>query len=139
MSDEKEIQIGNKTIGENTKLTLTVKTAIWIIGGFIALLSFLFTMFYFNMKSSNKALEGKWQKENKELKKEITGELKSFKSDIIVIVNPMNQNILELVKEQGEIKGDIKLIIEKQLGIRSISNSSNEVLSNSPAGPSLNN
>lgn len=138
MSDEKELQIGNRTIGESTKITLTVKMAIWILGGFLGILSLLFTWFYFNSKAEREQLKTDLDASKVEVRKEIREDLKTFKNDILVIVNPMNQNILEIVKEQGEIKGDIKLIIEKQLGIRTATNNRNEVLPNSanaPLGP----
>jgi len=139
MSDDKELQIGTRVIGESTKITLTVKVAIWILGGFLGLLSLLFTWFYFNSSSERAQLKKDMEASKKEVRLEIREDLKSFKNDILVIVNPMNQNILEIVKEQGEIKGDVKLIIEKQLGIRTAINNVNEVTpnrANAPLGPS---
>ena len=134
MADGNDIQVGNNVIGESTTVTFTVKTGMYIMGGFIGLLSLLFTWFYLDGRSREKAMKQEMEKFQKELKKDMG----DFEEDIKNEINPINQNILQIVREQGEIKGDIKVILNKQLGLRNTNNHPSEVMpsNNTPVSPS---
>lgn len=105
MSDE-EIKIGDKKIGMSTSVTLTVKTLFYFFGLLFAFLTTLFTWFYFNTINREE-----------ELKKDIHTSLNDFKRDMKDEIIPMRQQVFELAKGQGEIKTDIKSVINKQLDL----------------------
>lgn len=134
MPDGNDIQIGNSTVGESTKISFTVKTGLYIIGGILFLISSLFTWFYFDGRAREKAMKVENEKFRNELKKD----MKEFENEIKRDIGPLSQNILQIVKEQGEIKGDIKVILNKQLGLRNTNNHPSEVMpnNNSPISPS---
>jgi len=105
MSDP-EIHIGHKKIGMDTRVTFTVKTLFYFFGILFTLLSTLFGWFYV------KTIE----REDK-LKQSIELSLNDFKKDMKDEIIPMRQQVFELAKGQGEIKSDIKSVIDKQLNL----------------------
>ena len=112
--DGNDIKIGDKVIGESTTVTLTVKTAMFILTGFVGLLTLLFTWFYVDGRARDKQMKEDIEKFQKELKKD----MEQFEKDIEEEISPISQNIIQIIREQGEIKGDIKVILNKQLGVR---------------------
>ena len=76
MSDE-EIKIGKNTIGVNTEISLSVKTALWIISGIIALFSAVFTATYIKSQNDISSFRNEIGIKNKEFLKEIETRLDS--------------------------------------------------------------
>ena len=77
MGNDKEVKIGKKIISENSEITLSVKTAIWVIGIVIALFSSVFTYTYFDVKADVKNYKIELDKSNQELVKQININLDS--------------------------------------------------------------
>ena len=98
-TDGNDIQVGDKIIGESTSVTLTVKTAMFILTGFIGLLSLLFTWFYIDGRARDKQMKDDMEK----FQKELTKDMEQFEKDIKSDIGPLSQNILQIVREQGEI------------------------------------
>lgn len=46
----REIKVGKKTIGENTKISLSVATALWVLSGVLFIISTITTVLYINVK-----------------------------------------------------------------------------------------
>jgi len=112
---EKEVKIGENTIGESTKISLSVKTAIWLISGVIALFATLFSIAYFDIKADLKIYKAQAEKDKKEtiqaFEKKVDSKLKEFtKAD------------KDFASSMGDIKGDIKVILDRTANIRSNSN-----------------
>jgi hypothetical protein len=108
----KEAQIGNEIIGEETKISLSVKTAIWIIGGTITLFSTLFTLAYFDIKSDMKDYKEKVQVEKEEYFNKVSEKLNKE-------VERMYDKNEEMIKDIGDIKGNVKVILDRTSGMRS--------------------
>ena len=120
-----EAKIGEKVLGENTKITFTVKVALWILGGLIFLFTTAFTVGYVNVKKDIKAYKEQSDKD---------------KSDFIIAVEKKLDEKLgtfqnkdeAFIKELGDIKGDIKVILDRTSGIRPSDNTINKA--NTPPG-----
>lgn len=97
---DKEVEIGNKTIGENTKITLSIKTALWIIGGSISLFSILFTMAYFDIKSDVEDYKKKVQQVFDEK------------------LDKMSEKHETILKDMGDIKTNVGIILDRTSGVR---------------------
>lgn len=110
MSD-KEVKIGNKVIGENTKVTVTVKTLAWVIGGVITLFSTLFTLAYFDLKSELDETKSQMEAQKTAYEKEV-------KQELNVIVDQLRENDEDFLREIGEMKGDIKVILDRTNSMR---------------------
>ena len=74
---DKEIKIGKNTISEDTKINLSVKTALWIISGVIALFSVVFTATYIKSQNDIASFRNEIGSKNKEFLKEIETKLDS--------------------------------------------------------------
>jgi len=110
-----EVQIGDRIIGENTKVTVTIKTLAWAIGGVITLFSTLFTMAYFDLKSELESTKDMLQKE---------------KDKYIEVVNQkLTSRDVEYLREIGDIKGNIKVLLDRT-SIYRTGNTSNDGFNN---------
>lgn len=103
--EDNEVQIGDKKIGMTTEIKFTVKTLLYIIGILFSLLTALFTWFYFNT-----------QQREAEIKKEMSQVLKEYNMDIKTDIKALQQQIFILAQGQGEIKTDLKTVINQQVG-----------------------
>ncbi len=103
---DNEVQIGDKTIGENTKITLTVKVLAWALGGLFALISGLFSLAYFDIKSE---LENSKQK----METETTVLVEKVNSKLDELAIKFGEKDEEFLKDLGDIKGDIKVILDR--------------------------
>jgi hypothetical protein len=79
-----EALIGNSIIGENTKVTITVKTALWIIGGTIGLFISIFSWSYVSL----------------------TDQLSDMRSDT-------SKNYEMLDKKVESLNGDLKVVLDR--------------------------
>lgn len=106
MGDGNNLEIGNKIIGESTKISLTVKTAIWIICGLIALFSTIFTFAYFDVKSDVKSYKYKLEESNKEF-------IKQVEENISIKLDKERDKDEKFIEDIAKIKGDIQLILDR--------------------------
>lgn len=107
MADLDDIKIGEKKIGMNTSVTFTVKTLFYFFAVMFTFLTTLFGWFYSSTIEREKKLE-----------QGIELSLNDFKKDMKDEIIPMRQQVFELARGQGDIKADIKSVINKQLEIR---------------------
>lgn len=103
---DKEIEINGQKIGEGTKVTLTISTIGWIIGVLLFIISTLATVGYLDIKNDVKNQKTTFDTE-KQLYKE---DIKSVLEGEMKYERERREKIMEDI---GEIKGDIKVILEK--------------------------
>lgn len=108
---DKEVKIGDKIIGEETKISLSIKTALWIIGGTITVFSTLFSLAYFDIKSDVKQYKDKVDVEKTEYFNKVNDK---FNSEI----DKMRDRNEDMIKDIGDIKGNIKVILDRTSGVR---------------------
>lgn len=111
MGDGRDIQIGEKIIGESTKISLSVKTALWFIGALIALFSTIFTAAYFNVKSDVKSYKEQIDKDKRDFIKQVEENIESK-------LEKERDKDEEFIKSIEEIKGNIRLILDRTQGTR---------------------
>lgn len=128
MGDGKEIEIAGKTIGEGTKITLSVKTALWIIGIIIALFSTVFTAAYFDVKSEVKTYKEQVDKEKQEFVKQV-------EESITAKLDKQRDKDEEFIKSIEEIRGNIRLLLDRTQGTRAgvIESGTPTINSNNPS------
>ena len=112
MGDGKDIEIAGRVIGESTKISLTVKTALWLIGGMISIFSTLFTYGYLDLKSDVKTFKEQADKDKAQYFKAVDDK---FNAEI----QKMQDNYVGTVKDIEDIKGNIKVILDRTSGNRS--------------------
>ena len=117
--DNDEIKVGNSKVGLNTNVRLTVKTLIAILGLLWLGLTTIAGYAYFNLKTEIELRNDTVKKENDDLKEYIKTELK----ESLVIVN---EDIKTMIREQGDMKGDIKVLLSKTRDLHTVSTISNE-------------
>jgi len=103
---DKEIKIGKKIIGENSEITLSVKTALWIIGSTIALFSTIFTYAYFDVKADVDDYKSKLNKSNQELVKQID-------DNISIKLDKQRDRDDKFIEDIAKIRGDVQLILDR--------------------------
>jgi esterase/lipase len=108
-----EVGINGKTIGENTQISLSVKTALWIISGTIALFTTLLTLAYFDIKSEVQDYKDKVEQEKKEYLQKVEDQLNQNWDK----TRDKNE---EIQKDVDEIKGNVKVILDRTAGVRNI-------------------
>jgi uncharacterized membrane protein YgaE (UPF0421/DUF939 family) len=106
MGDGKDIEVNGKVIGESTRITLTVKTAIWIIGLVIALFGSAFTIAYFDVKSDVKTYKEKVDKEKEEF-------MNKVEESISLKLEKQRDKDEEFIKSIEEIRGNIRLLLDR--------------------------
>ncbi len=111
MGDGRDIQIGERIIGESTKISLSVKTALWFIGALIALFSTIFTAAYFNVKSDVKSYKEQIDKDKRDFIKQVEENIESK-------LEKERDKDEEFIKSIEEIKGNIRLILDRTQGTR---------------------
>ena len=112
--DNDEIQVGSSKVGLNTNVRLTVKTLIAILGLLWLGLTTIAGYAYFNLKTEIELRNETVKKENDDLKEYIKTELK----ESLVIVN---EDIKTMIREQGDMKGDIKVLLSKTRNLHTVS------------------
>jgi len=105
MSD-KEIEVNGKKYGEESQVTLKAKTLIWIIGALIAGISSLATIGYFDIKSDLKEQKEVFDIENEQY-------INDVKSQIQESLKEYREKREEIIETIGEVKGDIKVILDR--------------------------
>ena len=103
-------KIGNDIIGENTQITITVKTALWIIGIVIALFSSIFTYAYIDVKKEVESSKIKIEQSNHELLKQIDEKL-SIKFD------KQRDRDDKFIEDIAKIRGDVERLLDRTGGL----------------------
>ncbi len=111
MGDENNIEVGNRTIGESTKISLSVKTALWIIGLTITLFSTIFTAAYFNVKSDLKSYKEQSDKDKQDF-------IKQVENSIDDKLDKQRDKDDDFIKAIEDIKGNIRLLLDRTQGAR---------------------
>jgi hypothetical protein len=106
MGDGRDINIGGREIGESTKITLSVKTALWIIGAAIALFSTIFTYAYFDVKADVEIYKKKLEDSNEEF-------IKQVEENISIKLDKEQDKDERFIEDIAKIKGDIQLILDR--------------------------
>lgn len=106
MGDDKQIDIGGKVIGENTKITLSVKTSLWIVGVVFSLLSIIFTYTYFDIKSEVGDYKIKLEQSNQELIKEVNMSISNA-------LEKQRDRDVKFIEDIAKIRGDVQLILDR--------------------------
>jgi hypothetical protein len=93
---DKNIQVDGKTVGVNSTIKLSAKTALWIMGGIIGIVMTILSYSYVDLKNDVKSTQSEFiEKVNENVEK-------------------MESNIQDIRIDQATIKGDIKLILDRQ-------------------------
>lgn len=100
---DKNVEVNGKVIGANSILRLSVKTAIWIMAGIFSLVMGILTYSYFDLKAEWKASKDTDAASQKEFIEKVDKKLEKVDTDVQTIRI-----------DQATIKGDIKLILDRQ-------------------------
>jgi uncharacterized membrane protein YgaE (UPF0421/DUF939 family) len=111
MADGKEIDVNGKVIGEGTKITLSVKTALWIIGGAITLSTTIFSMMYFDVKSDVSDYKKKVDEEKQIFVKQVEESISNK-------LDKQRDKDEEFIKSIEEIRGNIRLLLDRTQNVR---------------------
>lgn len=111
--NDEEILIGDKKIGLGTVIKLNIKTLLWIVGLLYGGLSTIATVAYFNLKKEIIEQRSNILEENEQLKLHITEELKENIDLINDEIKVFNEDIKTIIRDQGDMKGDIKVLLNK--------------------------
>lgn len=111
MGDGKDLNVGGEVIGEGTKITLSVKTALWIIGGAITLCTTIFSMMYFDVKSDVSNYK-------KQIDKDKEMFVKQVEENISNKLEKQRDKDEEFIKSIEEIRGNIRLLLDRTQGTR---------------------
>jgi hypothetical protein len=128
MAEDREIEIAGKVIGENTKISLSVKTAIWIISGVVVLFSTAFSLVYFDMKAEIEKNKSQADKDKIEFFQKIEDKINQAQ-------DKNRDRSEEMQKDIDEIKGNVKVILDRTTGPRQIEGAptlNNNTPANSP-------
>ncbi len=99
MAEEDEIKIGDKSFGKNSKVTLTIGTLYKILAGAFFVLFSAAMYGYFDVQSK---LNDQDKKMDSIVNEKVDKKLNSLETDI-----------KQLIREQGDIKGDVKVILDR--------------------------
>ncbi len=103
MVKDKNIDVNGKVIGGESLIKLNVKTAVWIIGAIFSIVMTILTWSYFDLKKEVKAFEASEIEKQKEFIEKIDDKLEHVDGEVHTIRI-----------DQATIKGDIKLILDRQ-------------------------
>jgi hypothetical protein len=94
--NEKDIEIGGKVVGFSTTIKMSVKTTLWIMGVLWFALTGLYGYTFLDMKKSMKDT------------------LKEQNEWVLDELNIINDKLIETKIDVESIKGDVKLILDRQ-------------------------
>lgn len=101
---DEEVQVNGKTFSLSTlNIKFNLKTLIWILGGLYMVLGYL----YFDLRKELKNSSSILDKEKKEFVDELEEKFDDKLDDIV-------NSITEIKVDQATIKGDIKVILDRQ-------------------------
>ena len=111
---EENIEINGKLIGTGTTIKLSIKTALWIMGGIVSIVLTILIYSYFSLKS------------------EIETKETEFVKSVNEKVEKMKEDLTNIRLNEEDIKGDIKLILDRQDIDNPISNTGTQIHSYTP-------
>lgn len=127
MGGDRDIEIEGRVIGESTKLTLTVKTAIWVISILIFIFSTAFTIAYFDVKNDVKNYKEKIDKDKDDFVKKVEESINSK-------LDKQRDKDEEFIKAIEEIRGNIRLLLDRTQDLRGLNtNGVNTINNNTPS------
>lgn len=103
---DEEVIIGEKKIGLGSVIKLNVKTLIMIIGVLYGGLSTVATIGYFNLKAEIELV-------TVDTKSKMDKAEQNVESELDKTLHIVRDDIKGLIKDQGDMKGDIKVLLEK--------------------------
>lgn len=103
---DNEVRIGRRSLNENMEVRTNVKTLLWIAIGLFSALMTIFTIFYFDMRSRDKATNEKVDDVVKSVKDDVA---KTLKEELRVY----EERQLQIKDDIGDIRGDIKVILDR--------------------------
>lgn len=123
------LKIGNKEFNEDSTVTTNIKTIFWFLGIVSSVIMGLLVYFYLNLSSTIE--------ENKTLEIE---RLKKMKQEVLIEVKEVSSDTEKIEDDVWEIKGDVKLLLDRTSGNNNIivqpqvspATSSNPTTSSSP-------
>ena len=101
---DKNIEINGQTVGANTTVKLSVKTAMWIIGAIVGLVMGILTYSYFDLKQEVAAADAAAVKAQKEFVEKVDGKL-----------DELGETVHSIDKSVGKIETNIDHILGKQV------------------------
>ena len=116
-----KIKIGNREVNEDSQVVTNIKTVFWFLGIVATIIIGLTTYFYISLKSQIDDNAAKDLERAKNLKKELVIEVKDVAED--------NEQMKEDV---WEIKGDVKLLLDRTNGVYQVEPTHNPVPTHSP-------
>lgn len=122
-----EAQIGNRAIGENTEVRTNLKTVFWVASGLFVIMSFLFTVFYFDMRDKIKDTNAKMDTVIQKIQSDVDAKVKKDLDSFL-------ERQIQIKEDIGEMKGDIKVILDRTSG--SQANSGHTIFENNQTPPS---
>jgi len=103
---DEEIQIGQNKVGLSSVIKLNVKTLLLIIGILYGGLSTVATIGYFNLRAEIELVQEDTKNKMNDAKNDVEEELDES-------LHIVRDDVKRLIKEQGDLKGDIKVLLEK--------------------------
>ena len=103
-----DVEGNKKTFGESTKITLSIKTLSIVLGILLSAITTLATIGYFDIKSDQKLLK----KDYETAKSVYKDEIKTFLQEEL---RDLRDKDVRFVEDIGEIKGDIKVILDRTM------------------------
>jgi len=111
-----KIKIGNREVNEDSQVVTNIKTIFWFLGIVATVIIALTTYFYISLKGQIDDNAAKDLERAKNLKKELVIEVKDVAED--------NEQMKEDV---WEIKGDVKLLLDRTNGVYQVEPTQNPV------------
>jgi hypothetical protein len=93
---DKNIDVNGRVIGANSTLKLSVKTALWIMGALVGIMMSILTYTYVDLKN------------------DVSSSQNEFIEKVDGKIEKMDTDIQTIRIDQATIKGDIKLILDRQ-------------------------
>jgi uncharacterized membrane protein YciS (DUF1049 family) len=106
---DNEANIGGKVINEGTEVKTNVKTILFIASGLFLVLSFLFTIFYLDMKFKITTIDTKVKNVLEQVESDVEKKVEDDMRDFL-------DRQIEIKDDIGEMKGDIKVILDRTSG-----------------------
>jgi hypothetical protein len=111
---EENIEIQGKIIGSNSTIKLSVKTAIWFLTGIVIIVMLILTYSYFKLKD------------------EVNTQQNEFVKSVNEKVEKIQNDVTNIRISQEEMRGNIKLILDRQSRDNPIQNTGTKVYSYVP-------
>jgi len=99
------LKVGNKEFNEDSTVTTNIKTIFWFLGIVSSIIMGLLVYFYLNL---NSAIDENQQKDIERLNK--------MKQEVLLEVKEVSEDTEAIEDDVWEIKGDVKLLLDRTTG-----------------------